>query len=73
MLEETELLINELKENGFEVKLITEERDYPLTGKYTADCVNILRDGELIRKDFSRESYDDAIKTSYQILKMTGK
>lgn len=50
----------------------TEERDYPLTGKYTAYCVNITKEGNIIRKDYSRESYDNAIRISYDILKLKG-
>jgi hypothetical protein len=62
MLPETEQKIKELKAQGYEVVLYTSEKNFPLTGRYTAYYASISKDDNVVGEQYSRESYDEALK-----------
>jgi uncharacterized protein YecE (DUF72 family) len=72
MLTKEEILL-ELKDMGIEVTYHTVEKNFPTTGKYTAYYASLIKDGEIIRKHFSRKSYDEALETLYTIFTLNAK
>jgi len=59
--------LNDLSGKGFELEFFTQEKDYPITGKYTAYIVLLKKNGEVVRDGFSHKSHEEALSQAYSI------
>ena len=67
LLPTTEKNIKSLEGLGYQVSFHTEEKEYQMTGKFTAFIASIIKDGVNIQQVSSRHSYDDAFNSAYTI------
>jgi hypothetical protein len=64
---------NDLIKDGYEVSFHMEEKDFPMTGKYTAYCILVKKDGKKVFNDTSRVSYEEALYNAHTIINLLKK